>query len=209
MATAREPVQTRAHKTRAALLTAAERDFDERGYAQTTTKSIADRAGVAAGSFYQYFTDKDAVLRELASVRMEALRGKLQTIGIPVIDPGQPVEELERAARRVLRELLDEVIAYHRQEPGLHAVLSERRSADPELDAMTCASEQTFVAGIEAVLSLFGFTGDRKATAFVIFGMIEGSVHSHVLGTRVVSDKRFNEALSNAVVAIVKSGRQV
>ena len=46
---ARAPVQSRAHRTRAALLQAAERDFHERGYAQTTTKSIADRAGVAAG----------------------------------------------------------------------------------------------------------------------------------------------------------------
>jgi len=206
MASAREPVQSRAHKTRAALLTAAERDFDERGYAQTTTKSIAERAGVAAGSFYQYFKDKDAVLRELASARMSALRGRLQTIGLPTIDASRSAEEIERGARRALRELVDEVIAYHRQEAGLHAVLSERRSADPELDAMTSASEQTFVAGIEAALALLGFSGDRKATAFVIFGLIEGSVHSHVLGPRVVSDKRLIEALGNAVIAIVRNG---
>jgi AcrR family transcriptional regulator len=205
MPAAREPVQSRAHRTRAALLAAAERDFDERGYAQTTTKSIAERAGVAAGSFYQYFTDKDAVLRELARVRMDGLRSRLQTIGAPAIDTSLPIADIERAARRGLRELIDEVIQYHRLEPGLHAVLSERRNADAELDAMTRESEHTSVAGIEAMLQLFGFTGDRKATAFVIFGLIEGSVHSHVIGTRVVSDKRFIEALSNAVVAIVKS----
>lgn len=205
MPVAREPVQSRAHKTRAALLAAAERDFDERGYAQTTTKSIAERAGVAAGSFYQYFTDKDAVLRELARVRMDGLRSRLQTIGAPAIDASLPIANSERAARRGLRELIDEVIQYHRLEPGLHAVLSERRNADAELDAMTRESEHTSVAGIEAMLQLFGFAGDRKATAFVIFGLIEGSVHSHVIGTRVVSDKRFIEALCNAVVAIVKS----
>lgn len=206
MPAAREPVQSRAHKTRAALLAAAERDFDERGYAQTTTKSIAERAGVAAGSFYQYFTDKDAVLRELARARMDGLRSQLQTIGIPATDASLSIDDVERNARRGLRELLDEVVKYHRVEPGLHAVLSERRNADPELDAMTCEAEHTSVAGIEAMLQLFGFTGDRKSTAFVIFGLIEGSVHSHVLGTRVVSDKRFIEALSNAIVAIVKSG---
>jgi len=206
MATAREPVQSRAHKTRAALLASAEREFDERGYAQTTTKSIADRAGVAAGSFYQYFKDKDAVLRELASARMNALRGRLIDIGLPAIDPGVSVADIERSARRALRVMLDEVLAYHRLEPGLHAVLSERRGADPELDAMTRESEHAFVASIEAVLAHFGFGGDRKATAFIMFGLIEGSVHSHVLGTRVVSDKRFNEALTNAVVAIIKSG---
>jgi AcrR family transcriptional regulator len=209
MSTAREPVQSRAHKTRAALLAAAERDFDERGYAQTTTKTIAERAGVAAGSFYQYFTDKDAMLRELAGARMSALRTQLESIGLPAIDPSLSVEEIERAARRALRSMLDEVLAYHRLEPGLHAVLSERRSADPELDAMTSESEHAFVASIEVVLAHFGFGGDRKATAFVVFGLIEGSVHSHVLGTRVVSDKRFAEALTNAVVAIIKSGLAV
>lgn len=206
MPAAREPVQSRAHKTRAALLAAAERDFDERGYAQTTTKSIAERAGVAAGSFYQYFTDKDALLRELAGARMTALRARLQSIGLPAIDASQSVEAIERAARRALRAMLDDVLAYHRLEPGLHAVLSERRSADRQLDAMTRESEHAFVASIEAVLAHFGYTADRKATAFVLFGMIEGSVHSHVLGTRVVSDKRFIEALANAVVAIIKSG---
>jgi len=209
MRTAREPVQSRAHKTRAALLAAAERDFEERGYAQTTTKTIADRAGVAAGSFYQYFTDKDAMLRELAAARMNALRTRLETIGMPALDPKQTVEDIERAAHRALRTMLDDVLAYHRLEPGLHAVLSERRSADRQLDAMTSESEHAFVASIEMVLAHFSFGGDRKATAFVVFGLIEGSVHSHVLGTRVVSDKRFTEALTNAVVAIIKSGLAV
>jgi len=51
--------------------------LNERGYAQTTTKSIADRAGVAAGSFYQYFPDKDAVLRELAAIRLAGLRERI------------------------------------------------------------------------------------------------------------------------------------
>lgn len=203
---AREPLQSRAHKTRAALLAAAERDFDERGYAQTTTKTIADRADVAAGSFYQYFTDKDAALRELAQARMSQLRARLESIGLPALDASRSLAAVEHAARRALKAMLDEVLAYHRQESGLHAVLSERRSADPELDEMTRESERAFVASIEAALGHFGFAGDRKATAFVIFGMIEGSVHSHVLGTRVVSDKRFNEALTEGIVAIIKAG---
>lgn len=209
MPAAREPVQSRAHKTRAALLAAAERDFEERGYAQTTTKSIAERAGVAAGSFYQYFTDKDAVLRELGVTRMAELRSRLLSIGLPSIDDARSIDEVERAARRALRAMLDEVLAYHRLEPGLHAVLSERRSADPQLDALTSESEHALVASIEHVLSHFGFNADRKATAFVIFGLIEGSVHSHVLGTRVVSDKRFTDALTHAVIAIIKSGLSV
>jgi hypothetical protein len=40
----------------------------------------------------------------------------------------------------------------------------------------------------------------------VLFGLIEGSVHSHVLGTRALSDRRFLDALSDAVLALVRAG---
>jgi AcrR family transcriptional regulator len=191
---ARAPVQSRARKTRAALLTAAELELNERGYAQTTTKSIADRAGVAAGSFYQYFADKDAVLRELAAVRIHALRERMDRIAARASDDHP---------RRAVRAVIGEVIAYHRREPGLHAVLSERRHADSALDAMTAASEKAFVEQIDALLALARYGGDRKAMAFVIFGMIEGAVHTHVLGQAVVSERRFIAALSEAILLVV------
>jgi hypothetical protein len=50
------------------------------------------------------------------------------------------------------------------------------------------------------------YAGDRKALAFVIFGLIEGSVHSHVLGLRVLSDRRFVDALADAVLTLVRAG---
>jgi AcrR family transcriptional regulator len=202
----REPVQSRAHKTRAALLRAAASEFNERGYTQTTTKTIAEAAQVAAGSFYQYFPDKDAVLRELAAARQAQLQARLDAIGLPAVTEPLSAASVERLSRPALRSTLAEVIGYHRGEPGLHAVLTERRSADPELDAMTGKSEQGFVDRLEVALAHFGFAGDRRATAFVLFGMIEGAVHSHVLGTRVVSDKRFVDALAGAIVAVVVSG---
>jgi AcrR family transcriptional regulator len=194
---AREPVQTRAHKTRAALLAAAELELNERGYERTTTKSIADRAGVAAGSFYQYFADKDAVLRQLAEARMQALRARIDGIAARAVstDP-----------RRSIRAVISEAIEYHRREPGLHTVLSERRHADPALDAMTAASEQAFVEQIEALLAVARYRGDKKAMAFVIFGMIEGAVHTHVLGKAMVSDKRIVAALGEAILTLVMKG---
>ena len=60
----RVPTQARAQRTRAALVAAAQNEFSEHGYAKTTAKRIAKAAGVSTGSFYQYFTDKDAVVRE-------------------------------------------------------------------------------------------------------------------------------------------------
>jgi len=90
----------------------------------------------------------------------------------------------------------------HRDDPGLHAVLTERRHADRELDAITGAGERHMVERIAALLERWGATGDMLAKAFVLFGMIEGSVHAHVLGQSVVSGPRFVGALVDALLQV-------
>jgi AcrR family transcriptional regulator len=196
--TLREPIQARAQKTRAALLAAAEREFSEHGYAQTTAKSIAARAAVATGSFYQYFHDKDAALHELARARTSALATRVRSLRHPHRDAA--------AALAALRGVIEAVLEYHRADVGLHAVLTERRHADAALDGIERASERRFVAHIAVSLDDFRYAGDRKALAFVIFALIEGAVHSHVLGTRTLSDRRFTAALIDAMVTLVRAG---
>ena len=203
-ATARRPTQARARKTRAALVAAAQREFSERGYAATTARSIADRARVATGSFYQYFANKDELLLELSSQRAAWIGD--ETVGwleraaaadLPA-DPGAR-RDLVRAA---LAKVVAVVIDLHREDPGLHAVLTERRHADPELERLTAAREAMLVERVAELLRLWDHPGDPEATAFVLFGAIEGSVHAHVLSRAHVSDERVVSALVDALVRI-------
>lgn len=57
----KSPAQSRAVETVAAVLEAAARILEERGFAGYTTNAVAHRAGVSIGSLYQYFPGKDAV----------------------------------------------------------------------------------------------------------------------------------------------------
>lgn len=58
------PQQARSRETHEGILTAAEQVFCEVGIAQATVAQICERAGVAVGTFYGRFPDKDALLLE-------------------------------------------------------------------------------------------------------------------------------------------------
>jgi AcrR family transcriptional regulator len=54
-------------ETRGRLLGAARELFGEKGVGETRIGEITDRADVAAGSFYNHFADKDAIVKTLLS----------------------------------------------------------------------------------------------------------------------------------------------
>ena len=194
----RAPRQERAIRTRAKLLEAAQRELSEKGYAGATARSIAKRAGVATGSFYQYFQDKDAVLRELGAARF----GSISQLALRLLDDDAPVSDARTEAETRMRAVIEAVMAYHREDPGLHAVLTERRPHDPELDRATSEGEHALLRGVALMLARWGHPGDHEATAFVLFGMVEGAIHAHCLGHALVSDERFIDTLLDALVRI-------
>lgn len=57
------PQAGKADATRARILDAALELLEERGYAATTMRAIAERAGVAAGNAYYYFDGKEALIQ--------------------------------------------------------------------------------------------------------------------------------------------------
>ena len=70
----RIPQQTRSQQRVDMILDAAADLFAEVGYESATTNAIAARAEISIGSLYQYFPDKDAILRALADRYLEQLR---------------------------------------------------------------------------------------------------------------------------------------
>lgn len=82
------PRSARGRRTREALLRAAREVFDERGFLDARTTDIADAAGVAHGSFYTYFRDKeDALAAVLAEAQQELLRPQASGAGAADGDP--------------------------------------------------------------------------------------------------------------------------
>ena len=61
------PKSRKGERTRASLIAAALRVFAERGYLNTKITDITAEAGIANGSFYNYFKDKKELLRSITT----------------------------------------------------------------------------------------------------------------------------------------------
>jgi len=61
----REPTQARSRQTVTRILDAAAAIVDEHGVDAATTRTIADRAGVAYASLYRFFADRDEIFDRL------------------------------------------------------------------------------------------------------------------------------------------------
>jgi AcrR family transcriptional regulator len=60
-----DATSARGRRTRERILRAAMQVFGRRGFADTTVLDIAERAGLASGTVYQYFEDKRDIFRRL------------------------------------------------------------------------------------------------------------------------------------------------
>src|SRR5438105_13700252 len=88
-ATAKSPRKPRSlppEARRAAILSAALEEFTARGYEGARLDDVAKRAGVAKGTIYLYFADKQSLFQELVRSMVHPVLGmldKLRDVDIP------------------------------------------------------------------------------------------------------------------------------
>lgn len=98
------PRQIRSEKRIDLILDTAAGLFDEMGYDATTTKHVADRAGIAVGSVYHWFPDKATMANALAERYLnELLALYAQEL---TDDPAEPTSELIGRVAGVLSQFV-------------------------------------------------------------------------------------------------------
>src|ERR1700750_2856691 len=94
----------RAAGRRAAIVEAAFAEFVARGFAATRIDDIAKRAGVAKGTIYLHFKDKESMFEELVRTAIVPLVNRLAAPPAP----GGPVREtVERLVNTFIREVVN------------------------------------------------------------------------------------------------------
>src|SRR3954468_6884229 len=92
-----------AEARREAILAAALDEFTARGYEGARLDDVARRAGVAKGTIYLYFTDKQALFQDLVRSMVSPILGTLEKL--PQVDmPGRVL--VERLTDTFVREII-------------------------------------------------------------------------------------------------------
>lgn len=94
---------TRAAERRAAIVEAAMEEFIARGFAATRLDDIAKRAGVAKGTIYLHFKDKESMFEELVRIVIVPVVARLNALPPPT---GTVRELIETFAGNFLKEVI-------------------------------------------------------------------------------------------------------
>jgi AcrR family transcriptional regulator len=148
------PRQTRSKETVRVILEASARILESEGMRGCNTNAIAARAGVSIGSLYQYFPNKDAIVRALISSFEETLHDSVQR----AVQDGRG-----RALKPRLRLLVRALVTAHYGRSRLNRVL--------EAEEERVGSEADSAAFHESVLQLL--REHQNEVAVVVSGATE------------------------------------
>jgi AcrR family transcriptional regulator len=171
----KRPIQARAQYTVEAILDAAIQVFERHGYVAGTTARIAERAGVAVGSLYQYFPNKDAILVAVALRHLEEGAAALEQL-FAQSDPAEPLATL-------VRRFITGMLALHAQHPQLHRMLFEQVALPAAVWHAVEALEQRTAQRVAALLHARPDVQvpDPLLAAFLIVQIVESATHRLVL----------------------------
>jgi AcrR family transcriptional regulator len=186
----RIPRQSRAEETVAAILEGAAQVLEARGLAGFTTNAAAERAGVSIGTLYQYFADKQALLRALAEREMK------RTVAAVVTalhgDPQAPIEDRVRAMVRAM------INAFHGRERARRAVVQAVLLQGGAIELM--APVAAFLAREEGERAWLARLGREQM--FVLSRALMGVIRAAVLeGQPFLKSRTFEDELVRLVLA--------
>ncbi|MEM6520231.1 MAG: TetR/AcrR family transcriptional regulator, partial [Cyanobacteria bacterium P01_C01_bin.70] len=113
----RQPQQARSQERVKQILDVAEQLFLEMGYESTTTRAIAARASISVGSLYQFFPDKEAILKALAVQYMQTQYQRFLDLHTPAA--------VHLPLRSYVDQMIDVFDQFYTDYPGSKAIFEQ------------------------------------------------------------------------------------
>jgi AcrR family transcriptional regulator len=166
----KQPAQARSKATVAAIVEAAARILSDQGWAGFTTNKVADAAGVSIGSYYQYFPDKHSLIEAIRDAHLEDCRRVLKK-----------AIQGEKPLALFAEELVDDIIAIHSVNPGLHRVLLDEAPMSESFRDPSSAFETEYLGYFHAAVVKHRINkngGSDETAAAILSDAIDGVVHN-------------------------------
>lgn len=163
-----EPLTDRGRRTRAQLVSAARKVFEDKGYPGTTMNDIAEKAGVSHGTVYTYFADKRDVFLAVAEDMQEQLAVDWR-VGHEDADTLTRIEEGNR-----------NTITTFGKHVRMFEILDQAGADDPEFRQLAIDIRQRYVERSVAGIRRLQKAGkvDKSIDAYLagsaLCGMVEG-----------------------------------
>ncbi len=175
---------------RRVILDAALRVFAERGYHGTAVPDVAKAAGVATGTLYHYFANKEALVNEVFRDAKLRLRAALVDDMFPLTDYGLDLGE------RWFKEMWRRLVAFAQREPDAFRFL-EMQDHAPYLDVESRQIELSVLAPLwragNKLHSRLGGPPTDVAIA-LLWGAFVGLVKAGRLGYIQLDDRKLELA---------------
>ncbi|MEO0537818.1 MAG: TetR/AcrR family transcriptional regulator [Cyanobacteria bacterium P01_A01_bin.123] len=113
----RQPKQARSQERVKQILDVSEQLFLEIGYDATTTRAIAARAKVSVGSLYQFFPDKEAILKALSIRYMQTQYQRFLDL--------HTSEAVTLPLRSYVNQMIDVFDQFYTDYPGSRAIFEQ------------------------------------------------------------------------------------
>lgn len=189
--------QERSRRSYLALIEAATELFSTQGYDAVGTPEIAERAGVAVGTFYRYFDDKHAIYLEVSRRNMaEAYAATLEGLG--------PERFAGRARHETIRETVAVLFEHVRARGPLTRSFIEMSLRDPDVAELRRAFDTVAVQRLAALISAVAprtVVPDPEATAYILYSSATQTAYGlagHV-GAPPIDADRAREALTSFI----------
>lgn len=168
---------------------AAIRVFSEKGYHEARADEIAQAAGVAVGTIYNYFNNKEDILLHIFSKEFEQRKRfyeELRQSGLPVVE-------------QVRRILADHFAGLGPRRELMQVLLRERFKPGGELKAELAQLYQEIVGYVEELIREGIAEGwlrpcNPKIIAHAIFGTVESAIGCGMLYDQREAEEIFREA---------------
>jgi AcrR family transcriptional regulator len=178
-----------------AILEGAAQVLEAGGLAGFTTNAVAGRAGVSIGTLYQYFSDKDALLRALAERQVKLT---IAEVARAFRDEGEaPLEERVRAVVRAV------INAFHGRQRARKAVVQAVLAQGTAIEMAAPVAAFFAEAGNMPPRGLARLTHEQR---FVLSRSLMGTIRAAVLEEAPFFRSRsFEDELVRLVLSYVGS----